>query len=195
MSMVVNRRDILAKSAYVAIASGLAIAVRGLAQEQNGEPAFLGTPEFLPVNGVISTNHGHVAQLTAEQIESKDPISLSIQGESGHSHSLDISPEDLKLLRQGNAIQLVSSNDFGHSHKIVFTPSFGIKGSISDNHGHEAFLSPEIFSVVISVQGNSGHQHSIRLTAEDLIKISKGEPLSVSYIIPAPRLEHFFELI
>ena len=112
MNVNLNRRDVLAKSAYAALASGLAIAVSGLAQEQNGESTSLLTPEFSPVNGVVSANHGHNVQLTVEQIQSKDQVTLSIQGESGHSHNLDLSPEDLNQLRQGNTIQVVSSTDF-----------------------------------------------------------------------------------
>ncbi|MCX6116569.1 MAG: hypothetical protein NT027_03435 [Proteobacteria bacterium] len=180
MNFNLNRRDVLAKSAYAALASGLAIAVSGLAQETNGEFVSTSVPEFVPINGSVSANHGHNALLTIEQIQSKSQVTRSIQGESGHSHNLDISPEDLNQLRQGNSIQVVSSTDFSHSHTVVFTPTFGKRAKISNNHDHDAFLSPEVFSVLISIQGKSGHQHSIRLTAEDLVKIGNGEPVNVS---------------
>ena len=79
------------------------------------------------VNGSISSNHNHTAQITGAQITASVGITINIQGTAAHNHTVVISQADLTSLKNRQSITRESSSDqsntFGlHSHSVTFTP-------------------------------------------------------------------------
>ena len=72
------------------------------------------------VAGVISGNHGHVAVLTAQQLEAGEAVDLDIQGTASHSHTLSLTGAQIVSVRDGSAVEQESSITAGHSHFVTF---------------------------------------------------------------------------
>lgn len=84
------------------------------------------TPSSTPtdVNGDVSANHGHVAVITAAQINAGTGIvALDIHGTATHTHTLSISQADLTALKNKQTVSTVSTTDSAHSHTVTFTPA------------------------------------------------------------------------
>jgi len=85
------------------------------------------TPSSTPtgdVNGSVSANHGHVAVITAAQINAGTGIvALDIHGTATHTHTLSISQADLAALKNKQTVTSLSTTDSEHSHTVTFTPA------------------------------------------------------------------------
>jgi hypothetical protein len=84
-------------------------------------------PTPIDINGLISSNHGHVAVVAGAQITAGNAVALNIQGTAAHPHTLSLSQADLQTLKNRQAVSKDSSNDlsaiFGlHTHAVTFTP-------------------------------------------------------------------------
>jgi len=72
------------------------------------------------VRTVISANHGHTVVLTVDQLLSHAAMRLDIQGDADHSHTLDLSAEDVIDLDSGAGVIRTSSINAGHDHVVTF---------------------------------------------------------------------------
>lgn len=83
----------------------------------------LATPE-LPGDriGQIGTNHGHEAILTAVELLRGGALRLDLRGRSTHTHTLELSAEEVSLIRAGRRVQRLSSADYEdkHDHEVTF---------------------------------------------------------------------------
>jgi hypothetical protein len=68
----------------------------------------------------ISSNHGHAATVTTAQQDAGTAFNLSIQGTSGHDHTLALTTQDLADLKAGAQLVKTSSNSSGHTHTVTF---------------------------------------------------------------------------
>ncbi len=75
------------------------------------------------VNGVIASNHGHIAVITGAQITAGNAVSLDIRGSATHTHTVAVSQSDLSTLKNRQAVTMTSTTDSSHSHAVTFTPS------------------------------------------------------------------------
>lgn len=75
------------------------------------------------ITGTISANHGHIATVTGAQITADVAVTLNIQGQATHNHTVALSAADLTNLKNRQAVSIPSSNDFGHQHTVTFTPA------------------------------------------------------------------------
>jgi hypothetical protein len=71
-------------------------------------------------NGTISANHGHVAVITAAQLTSPSTISLNIQGQATHPHTVDLTANEVSSIATNVRVAKVSSTDQFHSHTVTF---------------------------------------------------------------------------
>jgi hypothetical protein len=70
--------------------------------------------------GVISGNHGHVANITAAELTAGNGLTLNIQGSSAHNHVVALAGGEVVQIRDGQRVAKVSSTNEGHTHTVTF---------------------------------------------------------------------------
>jgi hypothetical protein len=70
--------------------------------------------------GTIASNHGHAATVTTAQQDAATAFNLSIQGSSGHDHTLALTAQDLADLKAGLQVVKTSSTGASHTHVVTF---------------------------------------------------------------------------
>ena len=84
-----------------------------------------GDPGTGPTNsgdrtGAISANHGHVALVTATQLNSQNAIPVDIRGNATHPHLIELTVSQLQTISSGGRVSVVSSTDDAHDHTVTF---------------------------------------------------------------------------
>jgi hypothetical protein len=95
----------------------------GCDSESPTEPSgIVSQPSVTDVTGVISLNHGHIAVVTAAQIQAAQALTMSIQGTALHSHTISLTGAQLTQIGQGRRVSVVSSPAFAdlHVHDVTF---------------------------------------------------------------------------
>lgn len=133
-----SRREFTSAS-LSALFVGMAVTVIGCGDTQKGSNALVTAPSpvtgqgdagFGPADGtsgVISTNHGHIAFVTAVQLIGDEDVVLSIRGTANHDHSVYLSGHQIDQISSGERISVDSSVSRGagssgisHLHTVVF---------------------------------------------------------------------------
>ena len=70
--------------------------------------------------GAISANHGHVALVTATQLNSQNAIPVDIRGNATHPHLIELTVSQLQTISTGGRVSVVSSTDDFHDHTVTF---------------------------------------------------------------------------
>ena len=124
-----SRREFTLDAA-LAILAGCVITVSEACGSSSSSTTAPSPPPAAPadINGVIGTNHGHVAVVTGAQITAGGAVTMSIQGTAAHPHTVTLSQADFTALKNRQAVATTSSTDlsatFGnHSHSVTFTPA------------------------------------------------------------------------
>ena len=86
-------------------------------------PANPPVPQAIPVviTMDISNNHGHHGAISYESVIIGNQLTIDIQGDSGHPHTLTLTEDDLKVLRQKLVVDVKSSVDANHAHMVRIT--------------------------------------------------------------------------
>jgi hypothetical protein len=71
-------------------------------------------------NGTVSENHGHVAVITGAQLTSPTTITLNIQGQATHNHTVDLTANEVTSIAANVRVAKLSSTDQFHSHTVTF---------------------------------------------------------------------------
>jgi len=69
--------------------------------------------------GTISNNHGHSLTVTTAEVEAGVEKTYTIQGTSGHDHSITLSPANFTTLADGEGLDIDSSVGGGHTHIVT----------------------------------------------------------------------------
>lgn len=69
----------------------------------------------------IATNHGHVLEVSVDDVNAGVEKVYDITGSSMHSHSVTIGAADFALLAQGMPVMVVSSTGGMHTHNVTVT--------------------------------------------------------------------------
>jgi xanthosine utilization system XapX-like protein len=77
-------------------------------------------PAAADKTGVVGSNHGHAAVVTAARLTAGATYSLDIQGSSSHPHSVEITAAELTAIAASSRVSKESSTDSGHSHTVTF---------------------------------------------------------------------------
>ena len=78
--------------------------------------------------GTVANNHPapHIGVITAAQLSAGNPLSLSIQGQAFHSHTLNLADVQVRLIAAGCQVSQASSSDphsdgsGAHIHTVTF---------------------------------------------------------------------------
>src|SRR5262245_33274337 len=64
--------------------------------------------------GVVSSNHGHRAIVTAAQLNSNSIVTIDMRYQATHNHTLTLSPSELGAIAENGRVMKTSSTDEGH---------------------------------------------------------------------------------
>ena len=67
----------------------------------------------------ISSNHGHSLTVSKEDIDAGVDKTYSIQGSSGHNHTIVVSSDNFNTLKSSKTIKIESSRDSSHRHDVT----------------------------------------------------------------------------
>jgi hypothetical protein len=111
-----SRREFLGAAA-AALFAGITITVLGC-----GSDSGTGTKaEDGDKSGQISSNHGHQAVVKKAQIDAGGAVTLDIQGEGSHNHTVSLTADDMvELKKAGGMVTKDSSSSSGHRHSVMF---------------------------------------------------------------------------
>lgn len=83
-------------------------------------PAPAGT-ECASSGAAISGNHGHALEIPEADLDSTANRTYSIQGTSGHDHTVTFTPAHLQSLKAGQTVTVASSAASQHEHNVTVT--------------------------------------------------------------------------
>lgn len=116
-----DRREFTLQAALLALA-GVSITISGCGGG-GGSPT-TGTPPPVAGSGdkvgVISANHGHSAVITAARLAQGGDLPLDIRGNSGHTHTVNLSGAEIIQIAGGTRVTKASTNGDGHTHDVTF---------------------------------------------------------------------------
>src|SRR5690242_11207787 len=101
-----KRRQVLQAGASV-VAAAL-VADRARAEE----------PKIERVVSKIGQNHGHVFTVSAADVKAGADKTYDLTGSATHAHSVTISADDFKKLKNNEIVRMPSSKD-GHLHRLL----------------------------------------------------------------------------
>jgi hypothetical protein len=141
----------------------------------------------------IAENHGHALVVPVADVNAGVAKTYSIRGTSGHDHAVAISAAQFRALGTGASITVRSTTVAGHSHAVTVTcvprpPTRCVRGAhdtaIAMNHGHALRVPAADVTAArpktYSIQGRSGHNHAVTLTAAHFAAIARGVPVTVT---------------
>ncbi len=70
-------------------------------------------------NSVIGSNHGHNLTVSRADVQAGSERTYSIQGTSGHDHSVTLTAADFNNLQNNQNISVSSTNNDGHTHTVT----------------------------------------------------------------------------
>ncbi len=121
-----NRKTFLKKAAGTLLVAIPAYSLVGCSSFDNGPETADPDPDPSAEvdcisNGTASTigsNHGHTITVSKEEVDAAVDKTYSIQGSSGHDHSLTITAADFNSLKGKTAISVTSTNGDDHTHTV-----------------------------------------------------------------------------
>ena len=69
----------------------------------------------------IGSNHGHTLTVSKADVQAGAEKTYSIQGSSGHNHTVTLTAANFTSLQGNSAITITSSNDDSHTHSVQVT--------------------------------------------------------------------------
>jgi hypothetical protein len=106
-------------AAMLAVLGGVSITLSACGKASSPS---MPTPAPSPLadkNGVIGTNHGHVALITGAQLTDANTIVLNLQGTASHNHTLELSAAEVAQIRDGQTVARTCSPTT-HMHMVTF---------------------------------------------------------------------------
>ena len=67
----------------------------------------------------ITGNHGHSLVVSRDDVNSGSEKTYTIDGTSGHSHSITISSTDFDKLKNNEPVEITSTVGSGHDHIVI----------------------------------------------------------------------------
>lgn len=69
----------------------------------------------------ISDNHGHALSIPTADLESTADKTYSIQGASGHDHTVTLVASDFAKLKSGASVIVTATTAVAHAHEVTVT--------------------------------------------------------------------------
>ena len=108
---------------------GVAISVSGCDSDSPTQPSPTPDPDPTPdptdVTGTVTANHGHDAVITSAQLTALNMISLDIRGSATHSHTVELTADEVMQIADGARVTKDSETTDGagfglHLHTVTF---------------------------------------------------------------------------
>jgi hypothetical protein len=116
-----GRRQFTLAAAMLALSSAtITISACGGGSSSPSSPSSGGTQGTTDKTGVIGSNHGHSAVITAAQLTAAGDLSLNIKGTSDHPHTLTLTGAQVASIAANQRVSKESTTDDGHSHSVTF---------------------------------------------------------------------------
>ena len=109
-----NRRTFTVEMA-ASLLGGAAIMISGCGGGSPTAPL----PPLEDKLGDISSNHGHIALITAAQEGAGGTLDLDIKGTAGHTHMVSLTADEMASIRKGARVVKESSGK-SHTHTVTF---------------------------------------------------------------------------
>jgi hypothetical protein len=74
-------------------------------------------------SSIISSNHGHVATIPSADVQAGVQKSYDIQGASDHPHTITVTAAMFMMMKAGQTVNVVSTNDAAHTHTVMLSCS------------------------------------------------------------------------
>lgn len=110
----IGRREFLGAAA-AALFAGVAIQITGCTTESDSPSAQAGDE-----TGSIAENHGHSAVITKVTLDAGGTVTLDIKGSADHTHSLELTADDVAKIKANTHVMKPSTVTGGHQHTIMF---------------------------------------------------------------------------
>jgi hypothetical protein len=98
-------------------AAGLGVA--GCGDDDNGSPTSP-SPTSQGSTGVVANNHGHVASVSGAEVSAGRGVTLDLRGTADHTHSLELTNDDVVRLQTRLRVERDSSANNNHTHRVTF---------------------------------------------------------------------------
>jgi hypothetical protein len=122
-AQTISRREFTVES-VLALLAGVTITITGCGGTDtptSPSPSTGGsTGAAQDVAGVISDNHGHTAVVTGAAITAANAVTLNIQGQATHNHTVQLTASQVTSIGARQKVAVSSSTDFGHDHTVTF---------------------------------------------------------------------------
>src|SRR5688572_26604164 len=118
---LLTRREFTVESA-VAMLAGITITISGCGDDDNDAPTSP-SPTATDRSGTVSTDAGHThtgAVITAAQFTAGNALTLTLTGQTTHTHTVALTQAELTQINGGTRVQKVSSTNEAHSHTVTF---------------------------------------------------------------------------
>lgn len=76
------------------------------------------TPSGTGCNDTIAANHGHVLSIAAADLDSTTDKVYDIQGSADHTHGVTLTVANLRALKAGMPVTVVTSTTLAHEHSV-----------------------------------------------------------------------------
>jgi len=123
--MKMNRKTFIKKTAGAVLIALPTASLLGCSSSDDGS----GTPDPTENpqancidNGTaisIGSNHGHALVVSKADVSAGAEKTYSIQGSSGHNHTVTLTGENFTSLKNSSSISVVSTNDDDHTHSVT----------------------------------------------------------------------------
>ena len=125
-SRAIGRREFTVES-VLALLAGVTITITGCGSSSSSSPTSPSTTSTTgitttpqDVTGTVSANHGHIATVTGAQITAANAVTLHIQGQATHDHTVALTADQIRSIGAGQQVSMISSTDVGHDHTVTF---------------------------------------------------------------------------
>lgn len=120
----IGRRDFTARGILLLLSGvtvTIAAACGGSSSPAAPSPSPTPTPAATDVTASsISNNHGHIATISAAMITAANSVTLNIQGNATHNHTIALSATEVAQAAAKQKVAKDSSTDNGHNHTVTF---------------------------------------------------------------------------
>jgi len=69
----------------------------------------------------IGSNHGHILQVSAGDVQIGRDKQYSIQGGSGHNHDVTVTAANFTSLKNNQQVQITSTSGDSHTHSVTIS--------------------------------------------------------------------------
>ncbi len=136
----------------------------------------------------VGRNHGHLLQVSLDEVKAGVEKTYDLAGTAGHSHAVTLTADDFKRLGAGEILRMACSRDGGHAHRLYVRCAPAVDPPESVNvcaveiggkDDHEMIINAADMAAkadrTYDVQGVAGHTHAVQVTSADFQSLARGE--------------------